>query len=115
MRLLEHGMLEQTQRIDEIQFDGKSPGNKKDDEEEDDEDEETASMEEFEKKISTYVEGCLRGASGSGSKHKDNMVYQARKDLIASFNKIALAKKCSSCSGCVSPLPLPCSLSDLTD
>lgn len=96
-------MLNEAQRIDEIRVEGISvpTGGKSGDEEQEEEEEEEEDSKDihvYAARLTTYVEGSLRGASGSKrDTYKDNMVYQARKDLISTFNKIAMVKKCSNC------------------
>lgn len=110
LKLLEHGLLEEAQALDTMPFEGTGhSGGKRLEtggEDDDEEDEEDAIVEQYEGRIDTYVRAALLRASGSKrDSYKDNMVYQARKDLIAGFNKIALAKKCARCAAYVSCSP----------
>lgn len=67
--------------------------------EEDEEDEEDANLDDFEARANLFVKMSLQRASGSKrDDYKDNMVYQARKDTIAQFQKLMMAKKCANCS-----------------
>lgn len=103
LRLIEHGLLVAAQGLDDTQLKGgKGKGS-------DDEEEEVESLGEFEARINGYVEGHLKRASTSKrDNYKDGLVYQARKDVINDFLKIALArKKCLNCDALVFFLHLP--------
>ncbi|KIJ70148.1 hypothetical protein HYDPIDRAFT_78326 [Hydnomerulius pinastri MD-312] len=95
LRLLEHGLLEAAHGVDEIRM---RTGGGNDDGEGEDERDETA--EEFEKRIELYVGIHLARASSSKRDHyKDNLVYQARKDVLMDFLKTTISKKCQN-EGC---------------
>ncbi|KAF8306029.1 beta and beta-prime subunits of DNA dependent RNA-polymerase [Clavulina sp. PMI_390] len=101
LQLLEHGLLHRAYAVDQIQVDSSGSGDKKmpaggDEEEEDEED---ALVEDLATRLRGYVDACLKhDAPTQRDAYKDNLVYQARKDVIAAFNKIALAKRCARCS-----------------
>lgn len=70
-------------------------------------DQEEAALDDFDARVNLFVKASLHRAHGSGRRrdsYKDTLVYQARKDTIQSFSKIAMAKKCAHCGACV-PLP----------
>jgi DNA-directed RNA polymerase I subunit RPA1 len=78
--------------------DSEPHGKELDDEEEEDGADDYA--EDYERRIELYVKVALYQASGSKRDHyKDSLVYQARKDAIAAFNRTTLLKKCSNCGG----------------
>lgn len=94
-RLLEHGLLDAAQGVDDLKRQSRKG---KVDEEDDDETDE--SSESFEQRINLYVYIHLSRASSSKRDHyKDGLVYQARKDLINEFRKVVQVKKCQH-DGC---------------
>ncbi|KII94929.1 hypothetical protein PLICRDRAFT_169633 [Plicaturopsis crispa FD-325 SS-3] len=90
-RLLEHGLLDAAQTLDDMQ---RRVYNHKGDADSDNEAvDETVTA--WEQRLHLYVALQLSRASGSKRDHyKDTLVYQARKDLIIDFLKAALQKKC---------------------
>ncbi|KAF9226653.1 beta and beta-prime subunits of DNA dependent RNA-polymerase [Gyrodon lividus] len=92
LRLLEHGLLDAAHGVDEIRM---QTGNGN--EGEDDRDE---TVEESEKRIELYVAIHLARASSSKRDHyKDELVYQARKDVMMDFLRTTISKKCQN-EGC---------------
>lgn len=66
----------------------------------DDEDSRDETIPELEGRVNLFVMVHLSKASGSKRDHyKDNLVYQARKDLIQEFLRSTITKKCSN-EGC---------------
>ncbi|KDQ18256.1 hypothetical protein BOTBODRAFT_554491 [Botryobasidium botryosum FD-172 SS1] len=96
LRLLEHGLLDAANTLDDIHIRGeKSTGG---DEEEKEGEERQESTEEFEQRINLFVHAHLYRASGSKrDDYKDGIVYQTRKEVITEFLKATIAKKCSNC------------------
>ncbi|KAG9317499.1 hypothetical protein JVU11DRAFT_1703 [Chiua virens] len=89
LRLMEHGLLEAAYGVDDIQL--ALAGD-------DDDDSRDESVEEFEKRIQLYVSIQLSRASSSKRDHyKNELVYQARKELILDFIKTTISKKCHNC------------------
>lgn len=90
LRLLEHGLLEAAHGVDDIKMKLASV-----DAAEDSEDE---TVEEFEKRLELYVAIYLARASSSKRDHyKNELVYQARKEVILDFIRIAISKTCRNC------------------
>ncbi|KAF9247391.1 hypothetical protein BU15DRAFT_84891 [Melanogaster broomeanus] len=95
LRLLEHGLLEAAHGVDDIQM---QMGSGEDDGDGEDGRDET--IEAFEKRIELYVSINFARASSSNRDHyKDELVYQARKDVIMDFLKTTISKKCQN-EGC---------------
>ncbi|THH14387.1 hypothetical protein EW146_g5928 [Bondarzewia mesenterica] len=89
LRLLEHGLLEAAKGLDEITM-RTSKGV-------DDDDTPDETSQEWESRLNYYVQIHFMRASGSKrDDYKDSLVYQARKDLITEFLRIAIVKKCSN-------------------
>jgi hypothetical protein len=87
---MEHGLLEAAHGVDDIHI--KLAGV---DAAEDSRDE---SVEEFEKRVYLYVAIHLARASSSNRDHyKNELVYQARKEVILDFIRIAISKTCHNC------------------
>lgn len=88
---MEHGLLEAAHAVDAFQVQLRSG-----DAAEDIQDE---SAEEFEKRIALYVTIHLARASSSKRDHyKNELVYQARKEVILDFVKTAISPKtCQNC------------------
>lgn len=87
---MEHGLLEAAHGVDDIQIKLASV-----DASEDSQDE---TVEEFEKRLVLYVTIHLARASSSKRDHyKNELVYQARKEVILDFLRIAIAKTCHNC------------------
>lgn len=75
----------------------KKPKDKDAMDEDDSDDEEQAAI-EVEKRMNAYVNMYLSRASSSKRDHyKDGSVYQARKELIQEFIRVAQMKKCQNC------------------
>ncbi|KAJ7648491.1 hypothetical protein B0H17DRAFT_1172276 [Mycena rosella] len=84
-RLLEHGLLDAAQGVDELQIRAKKADTDESDE------------------VNLYVAVHLGRAPGSSRDHyKDGMVYKARKELISEFLKVSFTGKCQN-DGCGSP------------
>ncbi|PPR04051.1 hypothetical protein CVT24_010626 [Panaeolus cyanescens] len=116
LRLLERGLLEAAQGVDEIQMrigrkKAKSQANKTAD---DDSSEEEAAEDEtpdtpdetpteFIARINLYVAIHLaRAPKSTRDSYKDTSVYQARKDLINEFLKLCMSRKCQNADcGCI--------------
>ncbi|KAF4619599.1 hypothetical protein D9613_005174 [Agrocybe pediades] len=99
LRLLERGLLEAAQGVDDIQLrvrkkkDGDA-GNASEDEEADTPDE---SPHEFIARINLYVAIHLaRSPKSTRDSYKDGQIYQTRKDLINDFLKSCILKKCQN-------------------
>ncbi|KAJ7498705.1 hypothetical protein FB451DRAFT_1202781 [Mycena latifolia] len=125
-RLLERGLLDAAQGVDELQIrmsikkkkanakKSKGKGGKKADSDESDdssgdEQEEAGvavldeTLEQFAMRVNLYVAVHLGRAPASSRDHyKDGMVYKARKDLINEFLKASFTSKCQN-GGCGSP------------
>lgn len=87
---MEHGLLEPAHGVDEIQVKLSSI-----DAAEDTRDE---TAEEFEERVELYVAIHLARASGSKRDHyKNELVYQARKEVILDFIRVAISKTCQNC------------------
>lgn len=94
--MLEHGLLLGAQGLDDLRIVSKKTTGA--DVEEDDEP--TENYEAFEARVNAYVAIHLHQASGSKRDHyKDNLVYQARRELIQDFLKTTITKKCQN-PGC---------------
>ncbi|KXN89562.1 DNA-directed RNA polymerase I subunit rpa1 [Leucoagaricus sp. SymC.cos] len=101
-RLLERGLLEAAQGIDDIQLRARKRKTKA--RGEDEEEEETVDTglpdetpQEFMTRINLYVAIHLSRAKGNTrDDYKDGLVYQARKELINDFLKNTLIKKCQN-------------------
>ncbi|KAG6813000.1 hypothetical protein H0H92_014931 [Tricholoma furcatifolium] len=105
-RLLERGLLDAAQGVDDIQMRTKTAEKKSESEDSEAEvaTEETESVEEFLIRINLYVAVHLHRAKQSKRDHyKDGMVYQTRKDLINEFLKLAAGVKKCQRSNCGNP------------
>jgi hypothetical protein len=125
LRLLERGLLDAAQGIDDIilrvrrkQEKEKKGKSKKGDDEEEDQDEEDANEpevpdetpQEFMTRINVYVAIHFHRASSSKrDNYKDGLVYQTRKDIINDFLKSCILKKCQN-GDCGSYVPVGASL-----
>ncbi|KAH9939980.1 beta and beta-prime subunits of DNA dependent RNA-polymerase [Amylocystis lapponica] len=95
MRLLEHGFLLAAKTLDDLHIRRREKARKKGND--DDEDEPEESYEVFEARVNVFVASHLAVASSSKrDAYKDALVYQARKDLISEFLKVAIRKKCEN-------------------
>lgn len=96
MRLLEHGLLDAANSVDDIHIRvKKSTGDDEGEEEEEGSDE---TVEEFEQRINLFVHAHLYRASGSKrDDYKDGVVYNTRKEVIAEFIKSTILQKCTNC------------------
>jgi hypothetical protein len=90
LRLLERGLLDAAQGIDDMQL--RTQRNKDKEEEVSQE-----SPQAFIARINLYVAIHLaRAPNNTRDSYKDALVYQARKDLINDFLKSCLLKKCQN-------------------
>lgn len=83
---------------------GKPPETTEEDED-NEQDQDEAALDDFEARVNLFVKASLHRAQASGRKrdsYKDTLVYQARKDTIQTFGKLAMAKKCAHCGAYVS-------------
>ncbi|KAI6003678.1 hypothetical protein EDD15DRAFT_1220993 [Pisolithus albus] len=94
LRLLEHGLLDAALGVDDLHIQDKRNGD-----DEGDEDSRGETVEEFEKRVELYVRIHLSRASSRRDQYKDELVYQARKDVITDFLKSTIAKRCQN-AGC---------------
>ncbi|KDR83917.1 hypothetical protein GALMADRAFT_236414 [Galerina marginata CBS 339.88] len=108
LRLLERGLLEAAQGVDDIQLRVRKSKGQKGDDGEDVSDEEEPDFpdetpHEFIARINLYVAIHLaRAPKSTRDSYKDGPIYQARKDLINDFLKSCLLKKCQNNDcGCV--------------
>ncbi|KIJ44014.1 hypothetical protein M422DRAFT_228619 [Sphaerobolus stellatus SS14] len=98
LRLLEHGLLDAAKSVDDLHQRVSEKSTEM--EEEDDSQDETD--EEFIKRIQLFVAIHLHRASGTTrNDYKDNLVYQARKELINEFLRNSILKTCQNgdCGG----------------
>lgn len=87
---MEHGLLEAAHGVDDIQIQLRNA-----DAAEDSRDE---TEEEFEKRVDLYVAIHFARASSSKRDHyKNQLVHQARKEVILDFLRIAISKTCQNC------------------
>jgi hypothetical protein len=123
-RLLERGLLDAAQGVDDLQIrvsiekkkatanKGKGKKNETDDSDESSDDEKEKAgvavldetLEQFAMRVNLYVAVHLGRSSASTRDHyKDGMVYKARKDLINEFLKVSFSTKCRNdgCGRCV--------------
>ncbi|KAF9491362.1 beta and beta-prime subunits of DNA dependent RNA-polymerase [Pleurotus eryngii] len=102
-RLLERGLLDAAQGIDEIHIRVSGLG-KRGVPQDDDESAEVSeeSFEDFQKRINLYVLLHLQRTENKRDNYKDGQVYQARKQLIAEFLKTTTLNKCHN-EGCFAP------------
>jgi DNA-directed RNA polymerase I subunit RPA1 len=113
LRLLERGLLEASQGVDDIQLrvsrvQGRVNGEKNQEDEGDEGSEQEQepgvsdeSPQEFIARINLYVAIHLaRAPQNTRDSYKDALIYQTRKDLINEFLKACILKKCqnSDCS-----------------
>lgn len=90
LRLMEHGLLEAAYGVDDIQMKLASADAT--------EDSQYETVEEFQKRVDLYVAIHLTRASSSKRDHyKNELVYQARKEVILDFLRIAMSKTCQNC------------------
>ncbi|KAH0839966.1 hypothetical protein J3R83DRAFT_921 [Lanmaoa asiatica] len=90
LRLMEHGLLEAAHGVDDIQIQLRNA-----DATEDSQDE---TEEEFENRIDLYVAIHLsRASSSKRDYYKNELVYQARKEVILDFLRITISKTCQNC------------------
>lgn len=103
--LLERGLLDAAQGVDDIQLhtkvkpgkDKRTQNNQEDGEEEEDDEEHSETLDEFQARVTLYTRVHLSRASSSKRDHyKDGLVYQTRKDLITEFLKTTILKKCQN-------------------
>ncbi|KAG6378763.1 hypothetical protein JVT61DRAFT_13036 [Boletus reticuloceps] len=89
LRLMERGLLEAAHGVDDIHLKLSRT---------DDEDSRDETVQEFEERVELYVNIHLTRASSSKRDHyKNELVYQARKEVIQDFLKIAISKTCQNC------------------
>lgn len=87
---MEHGLLEAAHGVDDIQIQLRGV-----DAAEDSRDE---TEEEFKKRVDLYVTIHLARASSSKRDHyKNELVHQARKEVILDFLRITVSKTCQNC------------------
>ncbi|KAG6842007.1 hypothetical protein C0991_003533 [Blastosporella zonata] len=109
-RLLERGLLDAAQGVDDLRIHVSSETKKKSGDEDDSEDEATdkpdvpdETIEQFVMRVNLYVAVHLSRASTSKRDHyKDGLVYQTRKDLINEFLKSTILNKCQN-ANCGNP------------
>lgn len=90
LRLMEHGLLEAAQGVDDIHIKLSSRDH--------DEDSRDETVEEFEKRLDLYVAiHLVRTSSSKRDHYKNELVYQSRKEVILDFIKTAIAKTCHNC------------------
>ncbi|KAI6047491.1 hypothetical protein EDC04DRAFT_2876497 [Pisolithus marmoratus] len=94
LRLLEHGLLDAALGVDDLHIQDKGNGD-----DEGDEDSRGETVEEFEKRVELYVRIHLSRANSRRDEYKDELVYQARKDVITDFLKSTISKRCQN-AGC---------------
>ncbi|KAI6105879.1 hypothetical protein F5141DRAFT_1126540 [Pisolithus sp. B1] len=87
LRLLEHGLLDAALGVDDLHIQDK------------DEDSRGETVEDFEKRVELYVRIHLSRTGSRRDQYKDELVYQARKDVITDFLKSTIAKRCQN-AGC---------------
>lgn len=93
LKLLEHGLLDASKSIDDIQQRVSDA-----DDEDDGEKGHSESDEDFIKRVKLFVAVHLHRASSSNrDNYKDNLVYQARKEVIQEFLRGAITKTCQNC------------------
>lgn len=91
LKLLEHGLLDAAKSIDDLQQ-RSTQG-----EDEDDEKIDFESDEDFIKRLKLFVAVHLHRASSSKrDDYKETLVYQARKEVIQDFLRIAILKACQN-------------------
>ncbi|KAI0317937.1 beta and beta-prime subunits of DNA dependent RNA-polymerase [Amylostereum chailletii] len=92
LRLLEHGLLEASEGLNDVHMKARS---REDEEDEEDGPDETVAA--FENRIEMFVKIQLfRASSSKRDEYKDSLVYQARKDLILQFQKASMVKRCQN-------------------
>lgn len=105
LRLLERGLLEAAQAVDDIHLRvsrKKEKGGREEDAEDATDVEEDPGVadetpHEFIARINLYVAIHLaRSPNNNRDSYKDGLVYQARKDLINEFLKACISKKCQN-------------------
>ena len=92
LRLLEYGFLVAAKALDDVNYTTKKSRGV-----EDEDDEPTETYEAYEQRINLYVAAHMATASSSKrDAYKDNLVYQARKDVINDFIKTTMTRKCQN-------------------
>ncbi|KAJ6539562.1 hypothetical protein B0H19DRAFT_1179600 [Mycena capillaripes] len=105
-RLLERGLLDAAQGVDELQI--RKKGDSETEESSDDEEDKgmavpDETLEQFVMRVNLYVAVHLSRSPASQRDHyKDGLVFKARKDLITEFLKASFTNKCHN-DGCGSP------------
>lgn len=99
LRLVERGLLDAAQGVDDIQIRARRRKTTEDDGEddasEDDEGLAAETQQEFTTRINLYVAIHLaRAGDATRDSYKESLVYQTRKDLINEFLKATMIKKC---------------------
>ncbi|KAI6163109.1 hypothetical protein EDD17DRAFT_512310 [Pisolithus thermaeus] len=94
LRLLEHGLLDAALGVDDLHIQDKGSGD-----DDGDEDSRGETVEDFEKRVELYVRIHLSRTGSRRDQYKDELVYQARKDVITDFLKSTIAKRCQN-AGC---------------
>lgn len=96
-RLLEHGLLDAAQGVDDIHRQTKK-GNGDEDEDATESPDET--LENFELRLNLFASVHLARASDSQRDHyKNGLVFQARRELLQEFRKVIQVKRCQN-EGC---------------
>ena|ERR1700722_9747145 len=96
-RLLEHGLLDAALGVDDL-FLRTGPKDSHDDEDRGE------TLESFQERVNMFVTVHLcRAAHSKRDDYKDNIVYQARRDLISEFLRATALKQCKNdgCHACV--------------
>lgn len=100
LRLLEHGLVEAAQGIDDLTLQvRRTKGKGKEGEDTMDVDEDEASYEkdeEFIARINLFVAIHMQKAKSSRDGYKNEIAYQMRKDLIQDFLRNTMLKKCQN-------------------
>jgi DNA-directed RNA polymerase I subunit RPA1 len=107
-RLLERGLLEAAQGVDDIQLRVRKRKAKTNGGHDEEEAEETGLPDEtpqqFMTRVNLYVAIHLsRARESTRDDYKDSLVYQSRKELVSDFLKNILLRKClnGDCNSCV--------------
>jgi hypothetical protein len=98
LRLLEYGLLDAVGIIDTLHVQSKKK-NIDDDDDDDAEEDGDEPLAAFTQRIFVFLQANLAKARIAGvnrDSYKDALVFQARKDLILDFQKIAMVKKCQN-------------------
>jgi hypothetical protein len=100
LRLLEHGLVEAAQGIDDLTLQvRRAKGKGKEAEDTMDVDEDETSYEkddEFITRINLFVAIHMQKTKGSRDGYKNEIAYQMRKDLIQDFLRNTMLKKCQN-------------------